>query len=74
MYSKLGTVGDRTSGFEKGKSRRGRYGRGAKDVAVFGCTHFESIKDGKYSYLTINPLLDLPPIVVPLFKLEPPIV
>ena len=57
MYSKLGTVGDRTSGFEKGKSRRGLYGRGAKDVAVFGCTHFESIKDGKYSYLTINPLL-----------------
>jgi hypothetical protein len=57
MYHKIGVVGERTSGFEKGKQRRGLYGRGAKDVAVFGCTHFESIKDDKYSYLVILPSL-----------------
>lgn len=57
MYYKIGVVGERTSGFEKGKQRRGLYGRGAKDVAVFGCTHFESIKDDKYSYLVILPSL-----------------
>ena len=57
MYSKLGTVGERTSGYEKGKARRGLYGRGAKDVAIFGSTHFESVKDGKYSHLTITPSL-----------------
>lgn len=58
MYSKLGTVGDRTSGYEKGKARRGLYGRGAKDVAIFGATHFESIKNGKYSHLIITPSLE----------------
>jgi hypothetical protein len=57
MYNKLGTVGERTSGYEKGKVRRGLYGRGAKDVAIFGSTHFESIKDGKYSHLIITPSL-----------------
>jgi len=57
MYNKLGFVGERTSGFEKGKSRRGLYGRGAKDVAFFGSTHFESIKDDKYSHLLIFPSL-----------------
>jgi len=58
MYNKLGTVGDRTSGYEKGKARRGLHGRGAKDVAIFGSTHFESIKDGKYSHLIISPSLE----------------
>lgn len=57
MYRKLGSFGEQTSGFEKGKSRRGLYGRGAKDVAIFGATHFESIKDGKYSHLKITPSL-----------------
>lgn len=57
MYNKLGIVGERTSGFEKGKSRRGLYGRGAKDVAIFGSTHFESIKDDRYSHLVITPSL-----------------
>lgn len=57
MYRKIGVMGDRTSGFEKGKLRRGLYGRGAKDVAVFGCAHFESIKDDKYSHFIILPSL-----------------
>lgn len=57
LYSKIGIIGERTSGFEKGKARRGLYGRGAKDVAIFGYTHFESIKDDKYSYLVIAPSL-----------------
>lgn len=57
MYRKIGVMGDRTSGFEKGKLRRGLYGRGAKDVAVFGCAHFESIKNDKYSHFIIFPTL-----------------
>ena len=57
MKNKLGIIGERTSGFEKGKARRGLYGRGAKDVAIFGITHFESIKDNKYSHLAITPSL-----------------
>lgn len=57
MYKKLGFLGKRTSGFEKGKARRGLHGRGAKDVAAFGTVHFESIKDGKYNHLIIPPSL-----------------
>lgn len=57
MYTNIGIVGGRTSGFEQGKLRRGLYGRGAKDVAFFGLTHFESIKDDRYSHLTISPSL-----------------
>ena len=45
MYQKLGALGERTSGFEKGKPRRGLHGRGARDVAAFGTVHFESIKN-----------------------------
>ncbi|MFC1955323.1 hypothetical protein ACFLWZ_02130 [Chloroflexota bacterium] len=57
LCSKIGVVGERTSGFENGKARRGLHGRGAKDVAIFGGTHFESIKDDKYSHLVITPFL-----------------
>ena len=57
MYHKLGTLGRRTSGFEKGKSRRGLHGRGARDVVAFGTVHFESIKDEKYNHLVIPPSL-----------------
>jgi len=32
MFRKLGTLGRRTSGFEKGKARRGLHGRGARGV------------------------------------------
>jgi len=57
MFYKLGTLGRRTSGFEKGKLRRGLHGRGARDVVCFGIVHFESIKDGKYNHLVIPPSL-----------------
>ena len=53
IYHKLGTLGERTSGFEKGKARRGLHGRGAKDVAAFGTVVFESIKDEEYNRLEI---------------------
>ncbi|MFH1626419.1 MAG: hypothetical protein ABID54_14870 [Pseudomonadota bacterium] len=57
MFEKLGTLGKRTSGFEKGKARRGLHGRGARDVAAFGTVHFESIKDAEYNHLVIPPSL-----------------
>lgn len=57
MYYNLGTLGRRTSGFEKGKSRRGLHGRGARDIVAFGTVHFESIKDEKYNHLVIPPSL-----------------
>jgi len=57
MYKNLGELGARTSGFEKGKPRRGLHGRGARDVAAFGTVHFESIKDGEYNHLIIYPSL-----------------
>jgi len=53
MYQKLGTLGERTSGFEKRKIRRGLNGRGARDVAAFGIIHFESIKNEEYNHLII---------------------
>jgi hypothetical protein len=57
MFQRLGTLGKRTSGFEKGKPRRGLHGRGARDVAAFGTVHFESIKDERYNHLIIPPSL-----------------
>jgi len=57
MFYKLGALGRRTSGFEKGKPRRGLHGRGARDVACFGPVHFESIKNGEYNHLIIPPSL-----------------
>ena len=53
MYIKLGTLGGRTSGFEKRKIRRGLNGRGARDIAAFGIVHFESIKSDEYNHLII---------------------
>lgn len=53
IYHKLGTLGERTSGFEKGKARRGLHGRGARDVAAFGTVVFESIKDEECNCLEI---------------------
>ena len=58
LYKNIGHVGDRTSGFEKGKLRRGLHGRGAKDLAAFGTVSFESIKDGFYNKLIISPSAD----------------
>jgi len=57
MFLKLGTLGKRTSGFERGKPRRGLHGRGARDVAAFGTVHFESVKDKEYNHLVIPPSL-----------------
>lgn len=57
MFRNLGALGKRTSGFEKGRKRRGLHGRGARDVAAFGTVHFEVIKDGKYNHLVISPSL-----------------
>jgi hypothetical protein len=58
MYLELGEeLGKRTSGFEKGKPRRGLHGRGARDVAAFGTVHFESIKEDEYNHLIIPPSL-----------------
>ncbi len=53
LFEKMGGLGRRTSGFEKGKTRRGLLGRGAKDIAAFGTVHFESIRDDEYNHLTI---------------------
>ena len=57
MYYKLGELGRRTSGFEKGKLRRGLHGRGARDIAAFGTVHFESIKNREFNHLIIPPSL-----------------
>jgi len=70
MQEKLGTLGGRTSGFEKGKPRRGLNGRGAKDIAAFGMVHFESIKGEEHGHFTISPslrcrFLNLPRKVTP---------
>jgi len=58
MYNKLGTLGRRTSGFEKGKARRGLHGRGARDIAAFGTVHFKSIKNEEYNHLIVPPSLE----------------
>jgi hypothetical protein len=56
MKERLLTVGGRTSGFESGVAVRGNLGRGAKDLpGAFGPTTWESIRNGDYSALRINP-------------------
>jgi hypothetical protein len=58
MYLRIAEeLGKRTSGFEKGKARRGLHGRGARDIVAFGAVHFDSIKDGRYNRLSIPPSL-----------------
>ncbi|MEI6135217.1 MAG: hypothetical protein WCP72_09600 [Desulfomonile sp.] len=57
LFRKIGKLGLRESGFEKGKPRRGIHGRGARDTAHFGKLHFESIKDGLYNHLILPPSL-----------------
>lgn len=49
----LGTMGQRTSGFETGAERRGLFGRGAKDIVHFGPARWESAKGGTLSYLEL---------------------
>jgi hypothetical protein len=47
-------IGGKNSKLAHGGESRGLLGRGAKDVAVFGKVHFEALKNGLYSDLTIN--------------------
>jgi hypothetical protein len=54
MRTALTSIGERTSEFEEGAAVRGNRGRGAKDLAGFGETVFESIKDGRYSKVTLR--------------------
>ena len=53
MHDKLLPIGGRASGSEAGEAVRGNRGRGAKDLVAFGAVLFESIKDGRYSYLRL---------------------
>lgn len=55
MSHAIGDIGTRTSGFEEGARVRGNLGRGAKDLAAFGPVTFESICDGYYSEMTLEP-------------------
>src|SRR5262245_37902296 len=55
MAQAIGDIGTRMSGFERGARVRGNLGRGAKDLAAFGSVTFESICDGFYSAMTLEP-------------------
>jgi hypothetical protein len=55
MAHAIGDIGMRTSGFEAGARVRGNLGRGAKDLAAFGPVTFESICEGFYSMMTLEP-------------------
>lgn len=55
LLTAIGQIGGRTSGFEAGREVRGNLGRGAKDLAAFGKVTFESICDGRYSNLVLEP-------------------
>jgi hypothetical protein len=55
MAHAIGDIGTRTSGFEEGARVRGNLGRGAKDLAAFGPVTFESICEGYYSMMTLEP-------------------
>jgi hypothetical protein len=55
MAHAIGDIGTRTSGFEEGARVRGNLGRGAKDLAAFGPVTFESICEGFYSVMTLEP-------------------
>jgi len=47
-------LGAQLSGFDKGESVRGLFGRGSKDTAWFGRTIFEAIKDGELTEIVLN--------------------
>jgi hypothetical protein len=55
MAHAIGDIGARVSGFEEGARVRGNLGRGAKDLAAFGPVTFESICDGYWSVMTLEP-------------------
>jgi hypothetical protein len=54
MERRLGTIGARTSGFERGAHVRGNRGRGAKDLAAYGAVRWDSISDGSYGVIEIE--------------------
>ena len=62
-------LGDENQKFAADQGTRGLFGRGAKDVAVFGKARFHSVHSGKYSELQILPkeskwernAIDIPP-------------
>jgi hypothetical protein len=53
MQAYLTRLGVRSSSFDTGESVRGLHGRGARDLAVFGSIDFESVRDDRYSCLSI---------------------
>ena len=55
METALGGLGEQTSGFERGENVRGNLGRGAKDLAAFGQVCFESISEGYYAKMVLEP-------------------
>ena len=59
MDQKIGRMGGRVSGLEKGLSVRGTNSRGAKDIAALGTVTFESIaSDNRIHKCCITPYLD----------------
>ncbi|MGH7736364.1 MAG: hypothetical protein ACREMP_00600 [Candidatus Tyrphobacter sp.] len=54
MERRLGTLGARTSGYERGARVRGNRGRGAKDLAAYGSVRWDSIVDGAYGVMEIE--------------------
>lgn len=58
LRQKIATIGgmneEHALTSEQGDGTRGLFGRGAKDVAVFGKAVFESVKDDKYSCIELS--------------------
>lgn len=54
MEKRLGTLGGRTSGHERGVRVRGNRGRGAKDLAAYGSVRWDSIIGGEYGVMEID--------------------
>lgn len=54
LERRLTTIGGSTSDFGVHEGVRGFFGRGAKDVPIFGATTWSSVQDGKRAELTIK--------------------
>jgi translation elongation factor P/translation initiation factor 5A len=54
FFERLLKAGNFTEGRKDGKITRGLFGRGVRDCIAFGPVIFESIKDGKYTKLTLD--------------------
>lgn len=55
MEDKLTKYGEATSNLAEGGTSRGIFGRGAKDVSIFGYVSFQTIWNGEYLELTYSP-------------------